>query len=83
MKGRNGVKFVVCYADVLIDAYIIHFDDVFLPDWSGVQGQIADLALPDYIIMRVWYTGFKSGFCDSNTESLGPTQKKTCLVHDF
>ena len=26
--------------------------------------------------MRVWYTIFKSGFCDSNTKSLGPTPKK-------
>ena len=25
--------------------------------------------------MHVWYTGFKSGFCDSNTKSLGPAPK--------
>ena len=53
MGGRNSVKFVffVMLMYQLIDAYIIHFDDVYLLDWVRLEGQIADPVVRDYPII--------------------------------
>ena len=40
----------------------------------GLRYYVQEISYNNYV--RVWYIGFKSGFCDSNTKSLVPQQKK-------
>jgi hypothetical protein len=75
-RKKKVVTLLVLYMDLLNQLFFMtYLTTIIILRYRSIRKKSGGNSYHRHLV-HVWYTGFKSGFCDSNTKSPGPTKKK-------